>query len=55
MLHYRGRLHLATSCVFDREKTWCKCPPKRIRDGFESDRSNHFRRWSGLHSRRNWI
>ncbi len=32
----------------------CKCPPKRIRDRYKSDRSNHFRRWSGLHSRRNW-
>ncbi len=38
----------------DPEKTRCKCPPKRIRDGYKSDCSNHFRRWSGPHSRQNW-
>ncbi len=32
----------------------CKCPPKRIPDGYKSYRSNHFRRGSGPHSRRNW-
>ncbi len=31
-----------------------KCPPKRIQDGYKSDRSKHFRRWSGPHSRWNW-
>ncbi len=38
----------------DPEKTRCKCSPKRIRDGYKSDRSNHFRRWSVPHSRWNW-
>ncbi len=42
------------SKLSDHGETRCKCPPKRIRDGYKSDRSNHFRRWSGPHSRRNW-
>ncbi len=36
-----GSLHLVTS-LSDPEKTGCKCPPKRIGDGYKSDRSNHF-------------
>ncbi len=32
----------------------CKCSLKCFRGGFESDRSNHFRRWSGMHSWWNW-
>ncbi len=31
-----------------------KCPLKCFGDAFKSDLSNHFRRWSGLHSRQNW-